>query len=98
MLQPDIVFISKDNLHIIKDDRIKGSPDLIIEILSHGNQSHDLEIKKEIYERFGVKEYFIVNPKNKEVIAYSLENGKFLQQSSETGIVKSRLLGNSFLF
>ena len=98
ILEPDIVFIAKNNLLIIKDDRIKGSPDLIIEILSQGNQSHDLEIKKDVYERFGIKEYYIVNPKSREVIAYYLENGKFLQQYGETGIVKSRLLGNSFLF
>jgi Uma2 family endonuclease len=74
VLQPDILFILKENLGIVKDGKIKGSPDLIIEILSPGNKKHDTEIKKAIYEQFGVKEYFIADPETKEVITWYQSN------------------------
>ena len=51
-----------------------GVPSLIIEILSPSNQSHDLITKLGLYEKYGVKEYWIVSPKNKSIIIYSLDN------------------------
>ena len=98
IVQPDIVFIAKENLSIIKQDRIKGAPDLIIEILSPGSESHDLETKKELCERFGIKEYFIVDPKTKETIHYLWENGKFIQQPSDKSTISSKLLQKPFSF
>ena len=68
-VQPDIIFIATDNLNIIKDGKVKGVPDLIVEVLS-GNKKHDLQTKKTLYEEFGVKEFFIVNKDMKEVVTY----------------------------
>lgn len=98
VLQPDIIFIAKENMSIIKDNRIKGSPDLIIEILSPGNKNHDLEIKKDIYEKFGIKEYFIVEPETKETITWYMQNKKFVKQPSVKGMITAKLLNNSFPF
>jgi Uma2 family endonuclease len=58
---------------IVNDNRIKGSPGLIIEILSPGNKKHDTE-KKVAYEKFGVKEYFVVDPETKETITWHFVN------------------------
>ncbi len=65
--QPDIIFISDGNKDIIKKHGIDGSPDLVIEILSPSNAYYDLKDKKYIYERSGVKEYVIVDPRIKSV-------------------------------
>jgi len=96
--QPDIIFISNENMSIIKDEKIKGAPDFIIEILSQGNKKHDTEKKKPVYEKHGVKEFFIVDPRTKEVITYYLMDKKFVKQESEKGKVKSKLLKESFSF
>ena len=96
-VQPDIVFISADNLGIVRKGKIKGAPNLIIEVLS-GNKKHDLQIKKSLYETFAVKEYFIINPSNKEVVSYYYEDGKFVLQKGEKGRVKSKLLKQTFIF
>lgn len=96
--QPDIVFIAKENLGIIKDGRIRGAPDLIIEILSPGSEKNDKIIKRNVYERNGVKEYFIVEPKTKEVITYYLKGKKFEKQTSKNGKLKSLLLKKTFSF
>ncbi|MBX9784478.1 MAG: Uma2 family endonuclease [Chitinophagaceae bacterium] len=95
-LQPDILFISKENLSIVNKGKIKGSPDLIIEVLSPGNKKHDTERKKAIYEKFGIKEYFIVDPETKETITWYLIDGKFIKQQSTK--IKSKLLKKTFTF
>lgn len=97
-LQPDILFIATDNLGIIKDGKIKGSPDLIVEILSPGNKRHDTEKKKSIYEKFAVKEYFIVDPETKETITWYLTKEKYVKQTSAKGKIKSKLLKKTFSF
>lgn len=91
-IQPDIFYISKDHLHIIEEDGIYGSPDLIIEVLSPGNKNADLIKKKAVYEEFGVKEYFIVDPADKAVITYYLENGTFVEQPSQKGKLVTQVL------
>jgi Uma2 family endonuclease len=62
VVQPDIIYIVNHNLQIIIDQKIKGTPDLLIEILSPSTGSRDRVIKKELYERFRVQEYWIVDP------------------------------------
>ncbi len=97
-VQPDIVYLSNNSLKNVKSGKIKGTPDLIVEVLSPGNEKHDLEKKKDLYEIFGVKEYFIVDPKSKAVISYYLVKSKFSKQSSVKGKINSRLLNTIFEF
>jgi Uma2 family endonuclease len=96
-LQPDILFISKVNLGIVQDGKIKGSPDLVIEVLS-SDKKYDLETKKLVYEKFGVKEYFVVEPFTKEVVAFYHDGKKYVLQESKIGKLKSKLLKKTFAF
>jgi Uma2 family endonuclease len=65
VFQPDILFISRNRLHIIGDSNIQGAPDLVIEILSPSTESRDRGIKLEQYLRYGVREYWIIDPQNR---------------------------------
>jgi Uma2 family endonuclease len=98
VLQPDILFITSENMDIIKNGKVKGVPDIIIEILSFGNKRHDTEKKKTIYEKFGVKEYFIIDPENKDIITYFLSEKKYVKQPAAKGKIKSKLLKKTFSF
>jgi Uma2 family endonuclease len=100
VVQPDILFISKENNKIIDEEgTVHGVPDLIIEILSPGNKTHDTVKKKELYEKFGVKEYWIVDPETKKSIGYSLDAENHYQVITEaSGSVESLLLGETFTF
>jgi Uma2 family endonuclease len=98
VFQPDMIYIAKENLHIVKQGKVKGAPDLVIEILSQSNKKSDLVTKKAVYEKTGVKEYFVVNPLNKEVIAFYLKNGKFEKAAAVKSKVKSKLLQTTFTF
>lgn len=67
VVQPDILFISKQRRQIIKKAYIKGAPDLVVEILSETTQKLDLQVKHTLYAKYGVKEYWIVDPDKKKV-------------------------------
>jgi Uma2 family endonuclease len=70
-VQPDIVFVSSERLGIIHDEGIKGAPDLVIEILSPSTAHRDRGIKRKLYERHGVTQYWIVDPDAKAVEVWS---------------------------
>ncbi len=91
VVQPDILFISKENLDIIAEKNIAGAPDLIIEIISPSSAYYDLLEKKELYATYNVKEYWIVEPKKKWIEVYLNKNGKFEldQRVEQTGVIKS---------
>ncbi|OIP41327.1 hypothetical protein AUJ95_03490 [Candidatus Desantisbacteria bacterium CG2_30_40_21] len=77
VVQPDIIYISKERLDIKKEKAIFGAPDLIIEILSPTTLQMDVLLKKVLYQRFGVREYWIVDPKEQKVDVFVLEGGKY---------------------
>jgi len=92
--QPDIIFIAQERLGIIEPARINGAPDLVVEILSPATAYYDLRKKFRVYERCGVKEYWIVDPEEKSVELHLLQEGKFRleQQAAGEGRVASRIL------
>jgi Uma2 family endonuclease len=59
IFQPDLLFVSNERASIITEKNIQGAPDLVIEILSKDTRRLDEVIKREAYERFGVREYWI---------------------------------------
>ena len=76
VLQPDIcVICDKSKL----DDRgCLGAPDLVVEILSPGNNKKELLHKYKVYEEFGVKEYWVVSQSDQSILIYTLDDkGKF---------------------
>lgn len=95
VLQPDVLVILNENKHIIQLDGIHGAPDVVFEILS-GNRIHDTLKKKSLYEKAGVKEYFIIDPVDKKVIMFAFNNAKQYELVYElTGKVVSEVLGCS---
>jgi len=72
-VQPDFVVVLGSRASIIRDRRIMGVPDVIVEILSPGNTAYDQRVKLEAYARAGVPEYAIVDPATRTVSHYRLE-------------------------
>ncbi len=66
---PDLLIVLNENKKILSDKNIQGSPDMVIEILS-SNRVQDLERKKSIYERYHVKEYWVVDPAEHSVVKF----------------------------
>ena len=93
-VQPDLIFVSTSKLGIIQRRGIFGVPDLLVEIISPSTVRRDRYEKKELYARFGVPEYWLVDPANSAVEVLSLQSGAYHLHCSaeEKGIVSSRLL------
>jgi Uma2 family endonuclease len=98
ILQPDIVFIQKENDYLIESKGLFGSPDIIVEILSPSTAHIDLGEKRDIYEHYGVKEYFIVDPNNKMVTSLILEGKEFKEMEETVGNFYSFILGSTITF
>ena len=94
--QPDLIFILNDNLSIVKDDGVYGTPDLVIEILSPGTKNFDLTKKKTVYEKSGVKEYWAIDPVSKLCTGYKLVGTKFNELPLSKGKFNSPLLKQLF--
>lgn len=98
-IQPDLVVVLKPQLYIVHiNGHIHGVPAILIEILSKGNKDHDLIRKKDLYERFGVQEYHVVDPDTKLVLSFSLASGSYGAVQEGIGKLWSVLLQAEFLF
>lgn len=76
--QPDIIYISNKNLDIVTEKKIIGPPDIIIEILSPSTSYNDKIRKKAVYEKFKVKEYWIVDPVHLFIDQFVLSDDKYM--------------------
>jgi len=78
VVQPDIFWVSANGLAVPDGTKFfRGAPDLVIEILSPSTTRRDREAKFRLYERFGVREYWLVDPEAQLIEVYRLVNGKF---------------------
>ena len=93
VVQPDIIYISNQRRDIITENNISGAPDLVIEILSPGTADRDRGLKQCIYARYGVQEYWIVDPIENSVEVMELgEQGYIAAGTYLSGDVSSSLL------
>ncbi|NUO83422.1 Uma2 family endonuclease [candidate division KSB1 bacterium] len=76
-VQPDVLFIIKDRLHIVKKGRLEGPPDIMVEILSPWNWYRDRSEKFSVYAEAGVREYWIVDPKARTIEIFVSREGSY---------------------
>jgi Uma2 family endonuclease len=93
VVQPDVFFISDDNREIIQD-RIRGVPDLAVEVISPGSWKRDRVEKKALYEQVGIGEYWIVDSESRSIEVFALVKGVYQLHSRavDAEVAKSRLL------
>ncbi|MCE2961945.1 MAG: Uma2 family endonuclease [Chitinophagales bacterium] len=76
VVQPDLIVVCDEDK--IDERGCLGAPDLVVEILSPGNSNKEMNIKYELYEEAGVKEYWMIHPTERQLLIYVLENGIFI--------------------
>ncbi len=94
VVQPDLLIVARERKEIITKRNIVAAPDLVVEIISPSSALIDRTTKKSLYEKYGVKEYWIVDPDNETIEVFSLENNVFLVAGtfSQGDTLTSRLL------
>ena len=78
IVQPDLIIVLNENIRRITPTKIKVAPHLAVEILSPSTSGNDRTLKKDLYERSGVSEYWIVDPLEQQVEQWVLRNGKYV--------------------
>lgn len=94
VLQPDLLYVSRERSAIVDPDGgTHGAPDLVVEILSPSTASRDLVVKRQLYGQYGVREYWIVDPKERsiEVLTQQGEGLETWQRFEETESLTSPL-------
>jgi Uma2 family endonuclease len=85
---PDLAFVSNERWdQVVTGEKFTGALDLVIEILSPGtqNRQRDLSAKRGLYEKYGAKEYWVVDPENREVLVFCLKGEAFEEASTAKG-------------
>jgi Uma2 family endonuclease len=85
VVEPDLLYISNERFGAIETSPwVRGAPDLVVEIGSPGTRKRDETIKRRLYERFGVVEYWVADPELDAVKVFRLERGRFARVAELT--------------
>jgi len=76
-VQPDLTIIGTARASIITDRAIEGVPDVVVEILSPTSLDRDRYIKKRLYQKFGILEYWVVDPETDTIVVHRLDQGSY---------------------
>ena len=94
VLQPDLIFVATERLNIITGNYVQGAPELVVEVLSPSAARRDRTVKRDIYERSGVREYWLVDMRNRNIEVNSASEVGFVTAGvySEGDVLVSPLL------
>lgn len=98
-VQPDVFWISAHNTHcsLVEEHYCQGAPDLIVEVLSPGTGRQDKNAKFNLYQKYGVREYWIADPVHKVLEVWQLQDGRYTRQGAygPEDTFESAVLGKS---
>jgi Uma2 family endonuclease len=91
--EPDLAYVGPERTHLIRATHVKGPPDWALEIVSPSSVERDYTQKHDQYERFGVPEYWIIDPVEERMTCYRLgKNGKYKEIRSREGKIHSQVI------
>jgi Uma2 family endonuclease len=91
ILQPDLLYVAKERRGIVKN-RVEGPPDLVMEILSPDSDRRDKTEKLDLYAKYGVAEYWIIDPSSQVIEFLLLNQGRYvMMQPSDNHYQSPRL-------
>lgn len=96
--EPDIAFVRKERLHLVREAHFEGAPDLVIEIVSPESVERDYVLKRALYEQHGVREYWIVDAGLRKITLLRMGKGKeFREVRPSRGVLRSQVLTGFWL-
>jgi Uma2 family endonuclease len=95
VVQPDVIYLSAERRGLSKE-RIVGAPDLLVEVLSPGTARRDRGRKLQLYARSGIREYWIVDPLERQ-IEFLVREGEAFRVELPDGTYRSRVLPKVYL-
>lgn len=96
--QPDILFVVNEHADLLQLDGVHGPPDVVIETPSASTGYYDTKKKFQVYEGFGVQEYFIVDPEDLAVLDCRSSSGRFHEFLRRKGLPRRCRMARFCLF
>lgn len=90
--EPDVAFVAKSRMHLVQTGFVAGPPDLALEIVSPDSVKRDYDTKRSIYEKSGVKEYWIIDPAERKATFLHRTRGQFRQLEPTANHFESKVL------
>ena len=97
VVEPDLLVIAGDQQDILTEKNVQGAPALVIEILSPGTRRRDEQIKRRLFERTGVREYWLVDPLRNRITVYRRAAGGSFPKVAELAAADRAVLTTPIL-
>jgi Uma2 family endonuclease len=91
VVEPDLLFISNARLDVLTAKNVQGVPNLVVEIGSPSTRQRDEITKRKLYERFGVEQYWVIDPELETIAVYRLVGERY-QRVLELGVERNDTL------
>lgn len=88
MVEPDVIVICKNHKAKLKEWGVMGAPDFVLEVLSDSTRDKDLHIKTKLYERAGVREYWMIDERKEHVLIWQKGRDEFPRIQNISGTAK----------
>ncbi len=83
VVEPDLILITADQLEILTPKNVQGAPALVVEVLSPSTRRRDIGIKRQLFDRAGVREYWIVDGKLNRIEIHRRDTGRLLRLADQ---------------
>jgi Uma2 family endonuclease len=97
VVEPDLLFVAGDQRHILTEKNIVGAPALVVEILSAGTRKRDQQIKRRLFERSGVREYWMVDPDRNAIVIHRRDDAGAFPRVGELTAAENAVLTTPLL-
>ena len=97
VVEPDLLYISNERQSdVLTTKHVAGAPNLVVEIASPGTRTRDDNLKRKLYERFGVEEYWVIEPEDETIVVYR-HDGENYRRISEPAVKRADILATPLL-
>ena len=77
IVQPDVLYISRERLGVLTDANVQGAPDLVVEVISPSSSTRDKDTKRQLYAQYGVPYFWLVHPIEEWARAFELRGSEY---------------------
>jgi len=95
--EPDILFVRKERLELLKEKELEGAADMVVEILSPWTRDYDLREKRQVYHEAGIDEIWFVDDEEQEIVVDRRHGEKYSTNTITSGKVKSEVMPGFFV-
>jgi Uma2 family endonuclease len=97
VVEPDLLFVAGDQREILTEKNIVGAPALVVEILSPGTRKRDQQLKRRLFARTGVREYWMVDPDKNAIVIHRRDEGGAFPRVGELTAAENAVLTTPLL-